>query len=213
VQDECAIVRSKLRARVPTQYFDRVEALRLEHQLPVEALKIRDGLGTSWRGASARMMIIALCISSRSPVMDELKIVPPPWPPALMHISSNRQRLLRCRDCSRAPRGPAIDRSDPRLRRSYDKSCCAFHGGRRTGIRPDDSGSATAFRALLGDRRMRVLADPERDHGFRVEGLFELPLETQIARLQEEAGRFKKLVAGARSVQVPMGSLAIPFAA
>jgi hypothetical protein len=49
---------------------------------------------------------------------------------------------------------------------------------------------------------MRVLADPERDHGFRVEGLFELPLETQIARLQEEAGRFKKLVAGGASSSV-----------
>ena len=30
-----------------------------------------------------------------------------------------------------------------------------------------------AFRALLGERRMRVLEDAAR--GFRVEGLFELP--------------------------------------
>jgi len=37
-----------------------------------------------------------------------------------------------------------------------------------------------AFRALLGDRRMRVFPDPERR--FRVEGLFELSLEMADAR-------------------------------
>jgi len=46
-----------------------------------------------------------------------------------------------------------------------------------------------AFRALLGERRLRVFADGERD-GFRVEGLFELPLETQwrSARLDSPFG-------------------------
>jgi hypothetical protein len=37
-----------------------------------------------------------------------------------------------------------------------------------------------AFRTLLGDRKMKVFPDPERR--FRVEGLFELALETTDAR-------------------------------
>jgi len=40
-----------------------------------------------------------------------------------------------------------------------------------------------AFRALLGDRRMRVYPDPDRC--FRIEGLFELALETPTARLPD----------------------------
>ena len=51
-----------------------------------------------------------------------------------------------------------------------------------------------AFRALLGDRRMRVLPDDERR--FRVEGLFELPLETADARPLEGTGRLHSQVAG-----------------
>jgi hypothetical protein len=42
----------------------------------------------------------------------------------------------------------------------------------------------SAFRALLGDRRMRVGPDPERR--FRVEGIFELALETGDARALQE---------------------------
>ena len=48
----------------------------------------------------------------------------------------------------------------------------AFEGG------PEER--RTAFRALLGDRRMRVFRDGERL--FRVEGLFELALEATDAR-------------------------------
>lgn len=44
-----------------------------------------------------------------------------------------------------------------------------------------------AFRALLGGRRLRILADPEQR--FRVEGIFELALETTDARANEGAGR------------------------
>ncbi len=45
-----------------------------------------------------------------------------------------------------------------------------------------------AFRGLLGERRrLRVLADAERD-GFRVEGLFELALETRNARPESRTG-------------------------
>ena len=51
-----------------------------------------------------------------------------------------------------------------------------------------------AFRALLGDRRMRVLPDPGRL--FRVEGLFELVLETADARNHEDSGRLHSQVAG-----------------
>jgi hypothetical protein len=34
----------------------------------------------------------------------------------------------------------------------------------------DADARRTAFRALLGERRMQVLADPAHDHCFRVEG-------------------------------------------
>jgi hypothetical protein len=44
-----------------------------------------------------------------------------------------------------------------------------------------------AFRALLGERRLRVLADPAQR--FRVEGLFELTVETADARAYEGTGR------------------------
>ena len=54
-----------------------------------------------------------------------------------------------------------------------------------------------AFRALLGDRRMSVFADPESS--FRVEGLFELDLEMPDVRHSDESGRLTKLVAGGRS--------------
>jgi len=45
------------------------------------------------------------------------------------------------------------------------------------------------FLCLLSDRRMRVGADPE--HGFRVEGVFDLGLDTGPARVQKglRAGR------------------------
>lgn len=51
-----------------------------------------------------------------------------------------------------------------------------------------------AFRGLLGDRRMRVGADPER--GFRVEGVFSLALEMPNARAYEGPGRRQSVVAG-----------------
>lgn len=51
-----------------------------------------------------------------------------------------------------------------------------------------------AFRALLGDRRMRVL--PDAEHRFRIEGLFELDLETTDARGLEASGRLLCVVAG-----------------
>jgi hypothetical protein len=54
------------------------------------------------------------------------------------------------------------------------------------------------LRALLGDRRMRVLSDEERR--FRVEGLFELELEEAAdARSNQASGRLHSQVAGGRS--------------
>jgi hypothetical protein len=65
----------------------------------------------------------------------------------------------------------------------------------REALADDADSRRAAFRALLGDSKMRVLADPERT--FRVEGVFRLPLEMRIARLPDgEAGRFTQEVAG-----------------
>ncbi len=51
------------------------------------------------------------------------------------------------------------------------------------------------FRALLGGRRMRVGPDPERR--FRVEGVFELALETTDSRgPQDDLGSRHSVVAG-----------------
>lgn len=64
----------------------------------------------------------------------------------------------------------------------------------RAALAGDADARRGAFRALLGDRRMSVFADPERT--FRVEGLFELDLEMPDARHSDESGRLTKLVAG-----------------
>jgi hypothetical protein len=53
-----------------------------------------------------------------------------------------------------------------------------------------------ALRALLGGRRMRVLPDPEQR--FRVEGLFELSLETTDSRSLQGTGSLHSVVAGGR---------------
>jgi hypothetical protein len=50
----------------------------------------------------------------------------------------------------------------------------------RTALAGDPEERRTAFRELLGDRRMRVL--PDEDRRFRVEGIFELGLEACDAR-------------------------------
>jgi hypothetical protein len=67
-----------------------------------------------------------------------------------------------------------------------------------------------AFRAFLGDRKMRVLPDPEQQ--FRVEGLFELVLETADARAREGRRASAFQVAGERYARVcPLPvSLALP---
>jgi hypothetical protein len=85
--------------------------------------------------------------------------------------------------------GPAIDIEALRsvIEASVLEMRAAFAG--------DSDSRRAAFRALLGESRMRVFADPDRT--FRVEGIFRLPLETRTARPpQEEAGRFKSVVAG-----------------
>ena len=51
-----------------------------------------------------------------------------------------------------------------------------------------------AFRALLGNRRMRVR--PAAERRFRIEELFELDLEIADARSREASGRLPSVVAG-----------------
>lgn|GEM_PF-6161346 len=51
-----------------------------------------------------------------------------------------------------------------------------------------------ALRTLLGDRRMRVAADPK--YGFRVEGLFELPLSGNEWARTYRPGPEDEVVAG-----------------
>ncbi len=58
----------------------------------------------------------------------------------------------------------------------------------------DPTGIRNALKELLRGRRMTVGPDSER--GFKVEGLFEWPLQTQVARLHEETGRLDSVVAG-----------------
>ncbi len=58
----------------------------------------------------------------------------------------------------------------------------------------DRAGIRNAMKELLRGRRMTVAPDPER--GFRIEGLFEWPLQMQAARLHEETGRLDSVVAG-----------------
>ncbi len=67
-----------------------------------------------------------------------------------------------------------------------------------------------AFRALLGERKMRVLADVERG-GFRVEGLFELLLETRDARPESRHGRLDSMVAGERYARVCPLPVSLPL--
>ncbi len=56
-----------------------------------------------------------------------------------------------------------------------------------------------AFRALLGDNRIRVYADPDPERIFRVEGVLQVPLETRIARRPDgTTGRLDFQVAGVR---------------
>ena len=50
----------------------------------------------------------------------------------------------------------------------------------RSALEGDAEERRTAFRELLGDRRLRVLPDVERR--FRLEGLFEFALEARDAR-------------------------------
>ena len=64
----------------------------------------------------------------------------------------------------------------------------------KTTFAGDPTGIRDALKELLRGRRMSVGPDPER--GFRVEGLFEWPLETRDARLHEETGRLASVVAG-----------------
>jgi hypothetical protein len=64
----------------------------------------------------------------------------------------------------------------------------------RTAFAGDAESRRAAFRAVLGDRKMQVLEDPERR--FRVEGLFELPLEIADARDHQVTGRRLSEVAG-----------------
>jgi len=66
-----------------------------------------------------------------------------------------------------------------------------------------------AFLALLGDRRMRVFSDEEQR--FRVEGLFELVLETRDARAAQSSGRLLPLVAGVRFNASEASARRIPF--
>jgi site-specific DNA recombinase len=58
----------------------------------------------------------------------------------------------------------------------------------------DPTGIRNAMKELLRGRRMTVGPDPER--GFRVEGLFEWPLQMQAARPHKETGRLDSVVAG-----------------
>jgi hypothetical protein len=51
-----------------------------------------------------------------------------------------------------------------------------------------------AFSALLGDRRMSVHADASRT--FRVEGVFQVAIESESARSRQADGRLDSVVAG-----------------
>ncbi len=64
----------------------------------------------------------------------------------------------------------------------------------RSAFDGEPEGVRAALRALLGDTRMRVGPDPERD--FRVEGVFHWSFETQAARPPQETGRLVSVVAG-----------------
>ncbi len=64
----------------------------------------------------------------------------------------------------------------------------------RSAFDGEPEGVRSALRALLGDTRMRVGPDPERD--FRVEGVFHWSFQTQAARPPQETGRLVSVVAG-----------------
>lgn len=82
----------------------------------------------------------------------------------------------------------------------------------RTALLGSPELARTAFRALLVGRRMRVGPDPEQH--FRVEGLFELELETADARAAQDSGRLHFEVAGGRSVTgEPLREAALRWAA
>jgi DNA invertase Pin-like site-specific DNA recombinase len=74
----------------------------------------------------------------------------------------------------------------------------AFEGG------PEER--RTAFRALLGDRRMRVFRDNERL--FRVEGLFELTLEATDARASDRGHRASALCGSGGALRNSRGATA-----
>ena len=50
----------------------------------------------------------------------------------------------------------------------------------RQAFEGSDEERRAAFRVLLADRRMRISVDPERQ--FRVEGVFQLPLNEEDSR-------------------------------
>jgi hypothetical protein len=96
-----------------------------------------------------------------------------------------------------------------RTRPAIDFEALYAVAGRRPRDADDARGDAparrAAFRSMLGDERVQVLADQEREHGCRLEGLLSIDLSPPPG--------LAKLVAWARSVLVPIGRVAIPFAA
>jgi len=69
-------------------------------------------------------------------------------------------------------------------------------------------GKRASFRALLGERRVRILADAERD-AFRVEGPFELALETRDARAG--TGRASRLGGSGGALRLMADSMRVPL--